>query len=75
MIIFLRQKHYCQCFFLEKTTLILQDIESIDPEFYNSLIWIRDNNIEECGLEMYFSGILFIIIIIIIITTQRIDIE
>uniref|UniRef100_A0A8C8E0Z4 E3 ubiquitin-protein ligase n=1 Tax=Oryzias sinensis TaxID=183150 RepID=A0A8C8E0Z4_9TELE len=35
--------------------LILKDLESIDPEFYNSLIWIRDNNIEECGLEMFFS--------------------
>ncbi|KAI7789692.1 NEDD4-like E3 ubiquitin-protein ligase WWP1 [Triplophysa rosa] len=35
--------------------LILKDLESIDPEFYNSLIWIRDNNIEECALEMYFS--------------------
>ncbi|XP_028815015.1 NEDD4-like E3 ubiquitin-protein ligase WWP1 [Denticeps clupeoides] len=35
--------------------LLLKDLESIDPEFYNSLIWIRDNNIEECGLEMYFS--------------------
>ena len=33
----------------------LQDIESIDPEFYNSLIWVRDNNIEDCGLEMFFS--------------------
>uniref|UniRef100_A0A671PIT6 E3 ubiquitin-protein ligase n=1 Tax=Sinocyclocheilus anshuiensis TaxID=1608454 RepID=A0A671PIT6_9TELE len=30
-------------------------LESIDPEFYNSLIWIKDNNIEECGLEMFFS--------------------
>jgi len=54
--------------------LTLQDLESVDPEFYNSLIWIRsvahviisgcdilfhsnyrDNNIEECGLEMYFT--------------------
>lgn len=35
--------------------LVLKDLESIDPEFYNSLIWIRDNNIEECGLEMFFS--------------------
>uniref|UniRef100_A0A4W5M3N2 E3 ubiquitin-protein ligase n=1 Tax=Hucho hucho TaxID=62062 RepID=A0A4W5M3N2_9TELE len=35
--------------------LIIKDLESIDPEFYNSLIWIRDNNIEECSLEMYFS--------------------
>ena len=33
----------------------IKDLESIDTEFYNSLIWIRDNNIEECGLEMYFS--------------------
>lgn len=33
----------------------LNDLESIDPEFYNSLIWIKDNNIEECGLEMFFS--------------------
>lgn len=33
----------------------LNDLESIDPEFYNSLIWIKENNIEECGLEMYFS--------------------
>uniref|UniRef100_A0A8B9JD80 HECT-type E3 ubiquitin transferase n=1 Tax=Astyanax mexicanus TaxID=7994 RepID=A0A8B9JD80_ASTMX len=33
----------------------LGDLESIDPEFYNSLIWIKENNIEECGLEMFFS--------------------
>uniref|UniRef100_A0A1X7TSC3 E3 ubiquitin-protein ligase n=2 Tax=Amphimedon queenslandica TaxID=400682 RepID=A0A1X7TSC3_AMPQE len=35
--------------------LSLKDLEHIDPEFYNSLVWIRDNNIEECGLEMYFA--------------------
>uniref|UniRef100_A0A8D3D3X5 E3 ubiquitin-protein ligase n=1 Tax=Scophthalmus maximus TaxID=52904 RepID=A0A8D3D3X5_SCOMX len=35
--------------------LALKDLESIDPEFYNSLIWIKDNNIEECSLEMFFS--------------------
>lgn len=35
--------------------LIMKDIESIDPEYYGSLTWIRDNNIEECGLEMFFS--------------------
>ncbi|XP_045135251.1 E3 ubiquitin-protein ligase Su(dx)-like isoform X1 [Portunus trituberculatus] len=34
--------------------LTMKDLESIDPEFYNSLCWIRDNNIEECGLEMTF---------------------
>lgn len=35
--------------------LTMKDIESIDPEFYNSLVWIRDNNIDECGLELFFS--------------------
>uniref|UniRef100_A0A674MJM8 E3 ubiquitin-protein ligase n=1 Tax=Takifugu rubripes TaxID=31033 RepID=A0A674MJM8_TAKRU len=35
--------------------LALKDLESIDPEFYNSLMWIKDNNIEECDLEMFFS--------------------
>ncbi|XP_028659209.1 NEDD4-like E3 ubiquitin-protein ligase WWP1 [Erpetoichthys calabaricus] len=33
----------------------IKDLESIDPEFYNSLMWIRDNDIEECALEMFFS--------------------
>lgn len=35
--------------------LTISDIESVDPEIYNSLIWVRDNNIDECDLEMYFS--------------------
>ncbi|EDV31343.1 uncharacterized protein Dana_GF14597 [Drosophila ananassae] len=35
--------------------LTIKDIETIDPEFYNSLIWVRDNNIDECGLELWFS--------------------
>lgn len=35
--------------------LTTKDIETIDPEFYNSLIWVRDNNLEECGLELWFS--------------------
>lgn len=35
--------------------LTMKDIESVDPEFYNSLVWIRDNNIEDCALELYFS--------------------
>lgn len=35
--------------------LTMKDIESIDPEFYNSLVWIKENNIEECGLELFFS--------------------
>ncbi|XP_062853557.1 itchy E3 ubiquitin protein ligase a [Trichomycterus rosablanca] len=35
--------------------LALNDLESIDPEYFNSLMWIKKNNLEECGLEMYFS--------------------
>lgn len=35
--------------------LVMKDIESIDPEFYNSLVWIKENNIDECGLELFFS--------------------
>jgi HECT-domain (ubiquitin-transferase) len=35
--------------------LTMKDIESIDPEFYNSLVWLRDNSIEECNLELFFS--------------------
>lgn len=33
--------------------LLMKDIESIDPEFYNSLVWIKDNNVEE--LDLFFS--------------------
>ncbi|XP_078400626.1 NEDD4-like E3 ubiquitin-protein ligase WWP2 isoform X1 [Cetorhinus maximus] len=33
----------------------MKDLESIDPEFYNSLLWIKENNVEECGLELYFA--------------------
>ncbi|XP_006006818.1 NEDD4-like E3 ubiquitin-protein ligase WWP2 isoform X2 [Latimeria chalumnae] len=33
----------------------LKDLESIDPEFYNSILWIKENNLEECGLELYFA--------------------
>ncbi|KAH3774569.1 E3 ubiquitin-protein ligase Su(dx)-like isoform X2 [Dreissena polymorpha] len=36
--------------------LILKDLESIDSEFYSSLVWIKDNDIEECGLELTFSA-------------------
>ncbi|XP_077975149.1 NEDD4-like E3 ubiquitin-protein ligase WWP1 isoform X2 [Styela clava] len=35
--------------------LTIKDIESVDEEFYNSLVWTRDNNIEECGLELFFT--------------------
>ncbi|CAN2389432.1 extracellular transport [Pristimantis euphronides] len=32
----------------------LKDLESIDPEFYNSIMWIKENNLEDCDLELYF---------------------
>ncbi|XP_011639513.1 E3 ubiquitin-protein ligase Su(dx)-like [Pogonomyrmex barbatus] len=35
--------------------LVMKDIESIDPEFYKSLVWIKENNIDECGLELFYS--------------------
>ncbi|XP_022255905.1 E3 ubiquitin-protein ligase Su(dx)-like [Limulus polyphemus] len=35
-------------------TLTMKDIESVDPEFYNSLVWIKENDIEECGLELFY---------------------
>lgn len=35
--------------------LVMKDIESIDPEFYNSLVWIKENDIDECALELYYS--------------------
>uniref|UniRef100_A0A8C7E329 E3 ubiquitin-protein ligase n=1 Tax=Naja naja TaxID=35670 RepID=A0A8C7E329_NAJNA len=32
----------------------LKDLESIDPEFYNSITWIKENSVEESSLELYF---------------------
>ncbi|GMT00452.1 hypothetical protein PENTCL1PPCAC_22626, partial [Pristionchus entomophagus] len=34
--------------------LVLKDLESVDTEFYNSAVWIRDNDIDECQMELYF---------------------
>ena len=36
--------------------LATKDIESVDPEFFNLLMWVKNNNLEECGLELYFSA-------------------
>ncbi|XP_069037485.1 NEDD4-like E3 ubiquitin-protein ligase WWP2 isoform X1 [Lepisosteus oculatus] len=33
----------------------LKDLESIDPEFHNSIMWVKENNLEECGVELYFA--------------------
>ncbi|XP_076358019.1 NEDD4-like E3 ubiquitin-protein ligase WWP2 isoform X1 [Tachypleus tridentatus] len=35
--------------------LTMKDIESIDVEYYSSLVWIKENNIDELEMEMYFS--------------------
>jgi atrophin-1 interacting protein 5 (WW domain-containing E3 ubiquitin protein ligase 1) len=34
--------------------ITLKDLESVDAEFYNSIVWIRDNNIDDCDMELYF---------------------
>lgn len=37
-------------------TLTIYDLQSVDPEFYNSLLWIRDNNLNDNdSLELYFN--------------------
>ncbi|KAI4824558.1 hypothetical protein KUCAC02_013062, partial [Chaenocephalus aceratus] len=33
----------------------LKDLESIDPEFFNSIMWVKNNHLEECGVELYFA--------------------
>lgn len=35
--------------------ITLQDMESVDIEMFNSLTWMLDNDIDECGLDCYFS--------------------
>lgn len=36
--------------------LTINDLESLDPEFYNSLLWISENNINNSdNLELYFN--------------------
>ncbi|VDN07491.1 unnamed protein product [Thelazia callipaeda] len=37
-----------------KKKLTLKDLESVDAEFYNSLMWIKENNVDECDMELYF---------------------
>jgi NEDD4-like E3 ubiquitin-protein ligase WWP1 len=37
--------------------LTMNDLESLDPEFYNSLLWISENNLNEnTSLELYFNA-------------------
>ncbi|CAI4227687.1 unnamed protein product [Auanema sp. JU1783] len=34
--------------------IVLKDLEQVDSEFYNSVMWIKENNIDECDMELYF---------------------
>lgn len=34
---------------------VLSDLESLDAEFHQSLLWIKDNDISEAGLDLTFS--------------------
>lgn len=34
--------------------IVLKDLEQVDSEFYNSVMWIKENNIDECQMELYF---------------------
>ena len=33
----------------------IADLESLDAEFHQSLMWTKDNDITECGLDLVFS--------------------
>ena len=33
----------------------LSDLESLDAEFHTSLMWTKENDITDCGLDLYFS--------------------
>ena len=33
----------------------LSDLEALDAEFHQSLMWIKDNDITDCGLDLTFS--------------------
>lgn len=51
-----------------KRKITIKDLESVDDKFYNSIVWsefnfnyfylwinlVRDNNIDECDMELYF---------------------
>lgn len=45
---------YIPDFFLRRPC-VLSDLESLDAEFHQSLLWIKDNDISEAGLDLTFS--------------------
>lgn len=36
--------------------LTIKDLETIDQEFYQSLQWVKENNIDDCSLELFFCA-------------------
>ncbi len=34
----------------------LSDLESLDAEFHQSLLWIKDNDITDLGLDLVFTA-------------------
>eukprot|EP00117_Sycon_ciliatum_P043917 scpid27547/ scgid5804/ E3 ubiquitin-protein ligase HECW2; HECT, C2 and WW domain-containing protein 2; NEDD4-like E3 ubiquitin-protein ligase 2 len=41
--------------FLLGCVMDLSDIESVDEEYHRSLSWISENNIDDAGLDLYFT--------------------
>jgi len=35
--------------------LTMLDLKSVDEDFYNSLKWVKENDLEECDVELYFA--------------------
>ena len=33
----------------------LGDVEALDTEFHSSLMWIKENDITECDMDLFFS--------------------
>ena len=33
----------------------LGDVEALDTEFHTSLMWIKENDITECDMDLFFS--------------------
>ncbi len=48
---------YCTdvCVFVGGRPWSLEDVETIDAEFYQSLLWIKDNDITDVDLDITFS--------------------
>ncbi|UKJ87753.1 E3 ubiquitin-protein ligase HUWE1 [Theileria orientalis] len=51
------EAYFCRSFYKHMlgTRITPCDAESVDPQFYNNLISIRNSTLEQLGLELYFS--------------------